>query len=812
MRLGLLARKTRFSENTAAFIGEQASNSVIARRFALTSTPSAITDSGKFRSYPDRFQSFGATVRSLLAELGSTPQRWRRALRIALTTAIGAGLTAALQIGNPLGLTLLFNFAAPEMAIGFTASVRFLLGAAVFQALGLALCGAMVDSAIPHFAIFIILCLATSYLIYADPRIGRLWIWVQVPVLTAFYLAIFDPGGFGWDDEQAFAGVAVAVAILYATNTLLWPRPAAEVLGESLAHTLERSRRRLGRLLDIWSGDEGLGPTDDRPVASKLGYHLTLLGPAAGHSAGVETPAVLLAAVMVAERIHNEIDRLAALVSAAAPAAMSVELRGGLLQAAAQLDAMLERYLVELGDLGGPGAGAGGESPLLQHPAAEPGSAGPPPAAAALRTLLARLGERSDGAAGAADRPAAALIARLENLCDLLEIHPAELPLPSLFAASALSPLPDQRRDEDNRPDTLQPPLPESVTENHSDPSAPLPCTPYRPRLNRFLLRYSARHTIAMALAFVTGLFANNPALHAALWLLMIGGPPSHGATVRKFTMRAIGAAAALGLAVLATILVSPSATNVFPYMVATFMGVLVMAYIGEGGGLLSYLSIGGTAFVIAFSGLGPRADAFGSIWTIWGISFGMLIRAVVSIFWPERASRTLVEEFQAPLESMLELVAAAHRRSRDTAAVGQAEITLTGGIRMMLAIANDGQLEGRKAGIDAANLVDALDTLRRVGFILGNRALDSPESADTTGDGKAQLLEAALHARFADWLESLRIQDTEGVPSLAPLREMVMNCQSPELTGWPAATGEDARVIALMRTLQEQLKTVSLH
>ena len=112
-----------------------------------------------------------------------------------------------------------------------------------------------------------------------------------------------------------------------------------------------------------------------------------------------------------------------------------------------------------------------------------------------------------------------------------------------------------------------------------------------------------------MGLAFVTGLFANNPALHAALWLIMIGGPPSHGATVRKFTMRAIGAAAALGLAVLATILVSPSATNVFPYMVATFVGVLVMAYIGEGGGLLSYLSIGGTAFVIAFSGLGPRDD-----------------------------------------------------------------------------------------------------------------------------------------------------------------------------------------------------------
>ena len=177
-------------------------------------------------------------------------------------------------------------------------------------------------------------------------------------------------------------------------------------------------------------------PADDRPIASKLGYHLTLLGPAADHSAGVEMPAVLLAAVMVAERIHNEIDRVAALVSAAAPAAMSVELRGSLLQAAAQLDAMLERYLAELGDLRGPGAGAGGASPLLQRPATEAGSAGPPPAAA-LRTLLARLGEQSAGAAGDAGRPGALLIARLENLCDILEIHPAELPLPSLFPDSA---------------------------------------------------------------------------------------------------------------------------------------------------------------------------------------------------------------------------------------------------------------------------------------------------------------------------------------------------------------------------------------
>ena len=792
----MLALETRFSENTAAFIGEQASNPILARRFALSSTPSAIPDSKEFPSYPDRFESFAATVRGLTAELGSTPQRWRRAIRIALTTAVGAGVTATLQIANPLGLTLLYNFAAPEMTIGFGAGIRFLLGAAILQVLGLALCGAMADSAIPHLAIFTVLCLVSSYLIYANPRIGRLWIWVQIPVLTAFYLIIFDPGGIGWNDEQAFAGVAVAVAILYLANTVLWPRPAAEVLGESLANTLDRSRRRLALLLDCWTGYDEPRPADDRPVASKLGYHLNLLDAVARHSDGMEMLASQLAAVMVAERIHNEIDRIGVLVSANVPVAMSDEMRGGLEQAAVYLDAMLEGYLEELGGLGGEGVA----------PEAQLGSAWSPPLAATMRSQLARLKEDSGGAVRTDHHPTAVLLERLENLCGLLEIHPAQLPLHALFDDSAQparspvqSPLPDQGQGTDPSQSTLH----------------PLPFASPARTLNPFLLRYSGRHTIAMAVAFVTGLFANNPALHAALWLLMIGGPPSHGATVRKFVIRAIGAAAALGLAVLATALISPGATNLFPYMAAIFIAVLVMAYIGEAGGLLSYLSIGGTAFVIAFSGTGPRNDAFGSIWTIWGISFGMLIRAVVSIFWPERASRTLVEEFQAPLESMLELVAAAPRRSQDAKRVRTAEATLITGIRTMLGIANDAQLEGRGAGIDAANLVDALDTLRRIGFILGNRALRDREPAATAGnaiDGPAESLDAAVHARFADWLESLRLQDAEGTPSLAPLREMVMNCQAPELTGWPASTREDDFVIALVLTLEEQLTTVSLH
>jgi hypothetical protein len=318
-----------------------------------------------------------------------------------------------------------------------------------------------------------------------------------------------------------------------------------------------------------------------------------------------------------------------------------------------------------------------------------------------------------------------------------------------------------------------------------------------------------------MALAFLSGLFVNNPAMHAALWLLMIGGPPSHRATARKFTIRAICAAAALSLAALGTILLVPNGTTVFSYMVAIFVGSLIMAYVGQGGGLLSYLSIGGTAFVIAFSGLGPRNDAFASIWTIWGISFGMLIRAVVSMVWRERASRTLVEEFQAPIEALVALVSASHRRSRDSAEVEGAQMALIGGVREMLSVASDAQLEGRGVGIDAANLVDALDSLRRVGFMLGKLALQDMGAADIA-DAAAQeervSLEAALHARFADWLESLRVQDAEGVPSLAPLREMVLTCEAPDLSGWADRADEHGRLAGLVRTLEEQLKAVSVH
>jgi hypothetical protein len=256
--------------------------------------------------------------------------------------------------------------------------------------------------------------------------------------------------------------------------------------------------------------------------------------------------------------------------------------------------------------------------------------------------------------------------------------------------------------------------------------------------------------------------------------------------------------------------------------MGAIFAGTLLMAYIGEGGGILSYLSIGGTALVIGYGGPGPRADVLGSIWSIWGISLGMIVRAVVSIMWRERASRTLAEQFQAPLTAMLDLIEAGggSEGKRRRAA---AEMATVAGIAMMLTVANDAMLEGRGAQIDGEQLVNALDTLRRLAFAMEDLvSLEMAGTAESAAD--SPVLTHAIRVRLESWLQNLRDQTDSGVVSRAPLRKMVAEAKTPELhllAGEVHSASPEidalyraaaARAIRLMQTLEFQLAAVSLN
>jgi hypothetical protein len=676
-------------------------------------------------------RSFRLMLRSWRAELAPFPNRWRRAARVAFVTALGAGIIAFLQISDPLGLTLLVSLAAPEYAFSLTTAVTFLVGAAAMQLLMLAMIGAVVNAPVLHVCVFIAYTFITTYLIYGVPGLGRLWIWVQIPTVTAFYLVLFDHRALGWLNAQIFSGLVVAVAMLWLFNNFIWPRPASAVLSGSLRSTLERSRQRLELLMRIFLADDAI-PDDDRGVASKLAYHLTLLEPAIRNAPNIREPADLLAAVTVAERIHNELDRLCVIACTQLGATLDESAKSALHEASTALDAALDAYI------------SGTDAIASQSE---------------LRARIDSLrGLRATPSQGAV---LAELSTHFENIGVLLTARPDELPHPSTESAH------------------------------------PLPKPSFH--LNKFLIRFCARHTTAMTIAFLAGLFDNNAAIHAALWLLMIGGPPSHGGTARKFTMRAIGAAGALLLAALGTILLAPNFVSLPPYMLAIFIGVVLMTYIGEGGGELSYLAIGGTAFVIAFSAPGPRTDMVGSIWTIWGISLGMIIRAVVSVVWREHMPRTLAEEFERPLAALVTLT---QRASFDEQQIVAAEMEVIAGVQAMLTVATDAELEGPAAGIDARNLVDALDTTRRLAFALGNlsTAERRPESDS---------FDRAIKDRLESWLASLRAQLEPGQLNIAPLRTMVASATTLDLVAVDDLARE--HITILVQTLDAQLRTISL-
>jgi hypothetical protein len=209
-----------------------------------------------------------------------------------------------------------------------------------------------------------------------------------------------------------------------------------------------------------------------------------------------------------------------------------------------------------------------------------------------------------------------------------------------------------------------------------------------------------------------------------------------------------------------------------------------------------------------------------GSIWSIWGISLGMIIRAAVSLLWRERASRTLAEQFQAPLAAMLELMkeGRGYDESRRRAAAARSAVA---GIAMMLTVANDAMLQGRGAEIDGDQLVNALDTLRRLVFVLANLARVRPAETAMSASASPELTDA-IRMRLEAWLCSLRDQTDSGIASRAPLRKMVAEANAPDLRLLPgderaAALGIEIsygtaaeRGLRLIQTLEHQLAAIS--
>jgi hypothetical protein len=199
-------------------------------------------------------------LRELLAELEPVAGRWRRAARVGLITALGAGAMAAMQVTNPLGLTLVLNFALPEAAFTLARGGAFVCCAAVCQMLGLALVGALVDSPVVHVTVFVLICLCSTYWIYEVLTLGRLWVWIQVPAPRQMALR---------QQEPVVAGMLYQSAAGFHQPLLqAGQRPVTDLLGQ---------RGNFESRTGILSADQGIftadqGNRERRPAPISCGF------------------------------------------------------------------------------------------------------------------------------------------------------------------------------------------------------------------------------------------------------------------------------------------------------------------------------------------------------------------------------------------------------------------------------------------------------------------------------------------------------------------------------------------------------------
>jgi hypothetical protein len=117
-----------------------------------------------------------------------------------------------------------------------------------------------------------------------------------------------------------------------------------------------------------------------------------------------------------------------------------------------------------------------------------------------------------------------------------------------------------------------------------------------------------------------------------------------------------------------------------------------------------------------------------------------------------------------------------------------------------ILTVATDAQLQGRTTGVDANNLVTALDTMVRLAFALSN--LTSSEHGE---------FNSALRVQLESWLANLRFQLEPGQLQIAPLRAMVSSLPVSPTALQASNDPAQAHVATLMRMLAGQLGSISL-
>src|SRR5262249_25395673 len=163
-------------------------------------------------------------------------------------------------------------------------------------------------------------------------------------------------------------------------------------------------------------------------------------------------------------------------------------------------------------------------------------------------------------------------------------------------------------------------------------------------RLHPDAIRYGVTVGLASVLGLLIGLFANRVNLSVILWTVLIASLPGYGATVRKASLRLLGALAG-GLITLGVIIVvSASYDSLLAYLLVVFGVTWLGTYVAQSSERLSYAGIQlANPFLILYIALEPKASEYDPLWRFWGIVLGTLSVAFVELFvWPARTGPRL--------------------------------------------------------------------------------------------------------------------------------------------------------------------------
>ncbi|HKN00301.1 MAG TPA: FUSC family protein [Candidatus Binataceae bacterium] len=592
------------------------------------------------------------------------------AARNAAKSTVTTGLAATMQIFGPFGPLFAFRIGQPGISLGIFEGALAIGCAAIMQAAIVPITGKLLDYPGAIMA-FLFLVFATIAYLLSNTRLFLILALVAVGTITTVYVGIFEPGQIGWGSTYTFDGILVATLTMVTFDTLIWPSPPEPRLLESIAADFERTRGRF-ELVGLRYLDPSATPLPAPRLTSMLARNLMLLKSVKEQmKPAPQRLAALLDAVMSAERVYLEVERLAVPVNE--PASEEIrQNRGEEIKRA--LQALDQAFAQKTHDILAGLAGGQDSARWISD----------------LRKIIEGLTKLSaqppanDQFAPSALANFFGFVAGLETIGHLLE-----------------------PREWRHGSTTAQP----SGAEADSEP---------RPLIDPAAFRFSVKLGAAITLGLLVGLTTQRADIQTILWsIAVVGQPNQYGAVVRKTLLRLVGCIVG-GLAALAAMtLVSQNFDSLPPYLVTIFVVTMFSTYVAQSSEWLGYAGIqAGLTFLICYVGLGPASDVYKPLWRFWGIVLGILTTGFVFLLlWPEYASDKVIVGLDKLIRTTL-----AFGREVAEGRISEERITaverhLSATVLEVLNVADQARLEGRRGITNSTAAVEAASTLVRIAY-----------------------------------------------------------------------------------------------